>query len=37
LSQVQGLPLNYNYNLNTPETLPQQQVGVVGVPGVPVV
>jgi len=36
LSEIQGLPLNYNYNLNGPETLPQQQVGVFGVPGVPV-
>lgn len=37
LTGVQGLPLNYHYNLNTPAIEPEQQIGVIGMPGVPVV
>jgi len=37
LKQIQGLPLNYNYDLNSAQVLSQQQVGVSGIPGVPVV
>jgi len=36
LSQIQGLPLNYNYNLNTATIGSEQNIGVIGIPGVPV-
>jgi len=35
LSGIQGLPLNYNYNLNS-AGVETQQVGITGIPGVPV-
>lgn len=36
LTGIQGLPLNYNYNLNTSSIGSEQNIGVIGIPGVPV-
>jgi len=37
LKEIQGLSLNYNYDLNSPAVTQTQQIGVVGQPGVPVI